>query len=86
MTALKKDGFTFKKADEGESPSVPESAERAVELASNGALASTLSVTVRAVAGEPYDRITDYELGDLPEAVPAELLGSAEPSFDEIPF
>jgi DNA repair protein RadD len=65
---------------------VPDSAERAVELAQNGALATTLSITVRSVAGEPYDRITDYELGPVPEPVPAEVLEFHQEAPDEIPF
>jgi DNA repair protein RadD len=65
---------------------VPDSAERAVELAQNGALATTLSITVRSVAGEPYDRITDYELGSVPEPVPAEVLEFHQEAPDEIPF
>ncbi len=65
---------------------VPDSAERAVELAQNGAIANTISITVRSVAGEPYDRIVDYELGPLPEPVPAEVLEVYEESSDELPF
>jgi DNA repair protein RadD len=65
---------------------VPDSAERAVELAQNGALATTLSITVRSVAGEPYDRITDYELGPVPEPVPTEVLEFHQEAPDEIPF
>jgi DNA repair protein RadD len=65
---------------------VPTSAERAVELAQNGALATTLSITVRSVAGEPYDRITDYELGSVPEPMPAEVLEFHQEAPDEIPF
>jgi len=45
---------------------VPDSAERAVELADAGALAETSVITVRSVAGEKYDRITDYQLGPIP--------------------
>ena len=29
-------------------------------------------ITVRSVAGEPFERILDYELGEKPEAVPAQ--------------
>ena len=66
---------------------VPDSIERAVELAQSGALASTTSITVRAVAGEPYERIIDYELGEIPEPVPVETLERyAEEPDDEIPF
>lgn len=65
---------------------VPETAERAVELAQNGALAPTTSITVRAVAGDPYERITAYELGPLPEPLPAEILEFYEETHDDIPF
>ena len=63
---------------------VPASAERAVEIASAGGVANTTAITVRAVAGEPYERIIDYELGPLPEPVPIE--GGSSYSDDEIPF
>jgi hypothetical protein len=43
-------------------------------------------ITVRTVAGEPYDRITDYELGPVPEPVPAEVLEFHQEAPDEIPF
>jgi DNA repair protein RadD len=62
---------------------VPDTAERAVELAEGGALAPTLAITVRSVAGEPFERIVGYELGQLPEAVAAEVLEVYE---EEIPF
>ncbi|TWU21810.1 DEAD/DEAH box helicase [Bythopirellula polymerisocia] len=63
---------------------VPETAERAIEIIEGGGLASTLSITVRSVAGEPYERIIDHELGPLPEALP---VGEFEPyDLDEVPF
>jgi DNA repair protein RadD len=66
---------------------VPDSADRAVELAQGGALATTHSITVRSVAGEPYERIIDYELGEMPEPLPAHTLNPyEEPLDDEIPF
>jgi len=65
---------------------VPDNIERAVELAEGGALAATHSITVRSVAGEPYDRIVDYELGAMPEPVPTEVLEFYEELPDEIPF
>jgi hypothetical protein len=50
-------------------------------------LAPTEYITVRAVAGEPYERIVDYELGPLPEALDPEVLRAYEESVDdEIPF
>ncbi len=45
---------------------VPDTAEEAVELAEMGALAKTLAVTVRQVAGEKYDRIIRHALGPIP--------------------
>lgn len=62
---------------------VPETAERAVELAEAGALATTESVVVRSIVGEPFDRIIRYELGPMPEPVAYTL----EPFDDsEVPF
>lgn len=65
---------------------VPDTAERAVELAQDGALAATLSITVRSVAGEPYERIVEYELGPTPEPLPAEVLEFYEEAPDAVPF
>ncbi len=45
---------------------LPDTAEEAVALAESGALALTRAITVRAVAGEKYDRIIDYQLGPIP--------------------
>jgi DNA repair protein RadD len=65
---------------------VPDSAERAVELAEAGALRSTHKITVRSVAGEKYDRIVGYELGPMPEAVEVmERPDWLDPN-DEVPF
>lgn len=63
---------------------VPESVERAIEIIEGGGLAPALGITVRAVAGDPYERIIDYELGPMPEAIPASDLLDYDP--DEIPF
>ena len=46
----------------------------------------TSSITVRTVAGEPYERIVDYELGEIPEAVPAELAECRPVQPDDVPF
>jgi DNA repair protein RadD len=62
---------------------VPTTAEAAVELAKAGALADTKSITVRSVSGEDYDRITDYQLGDIPGAVERP---ASEPSEELFPF
>ena len=64
--------------------SVPDTAERAVEIAAGGGLAATKSITVRTVAGEPHERIVAYVVGPMPDAVPAGDLGDYDP--DEIPF
>lgn len=63
---------------------VPDTAQRAVEIIEGGGLAPTLGITVRAVAGDPYERIIDHELGPMPDAVPAGEYPDYDP--DEIPF
>lgn len=82
-------GFARRKAEawwRRRSPDpVPATAERAVELAEAGALADTHSITVRSVAGEPYDRVVDYELGELPEPAGIENYDSFG-GVDDIPF
>jgi DNA repair protein RadD len=45
---------------------VPETADEAVSLAEDGALAQAKAITVRSVAGEKYDRIVGYELNEKP--------------------
>jgi len=60
---------------------LPNSAEEAVALAEAGALATTLAITVRSVAGEKFDRIIDYQLG----AIPPRLDGSDERIDDNLP-
>ncbi len=62
----------------------PESAQRAVEIAQGSGLASTRKITVRTVAGEKYDRIIAYDLGDLPELIELDQT----PIYDEseVPF
>jgi DNA repair protein RadD len=49
---------------------VPETAEDAVAIANAGGLAPTLAATVRHVAGEKYDRVIAYRLGDKPARLP----------------
>lgn len=60
---------------------MPDTAERAVELANAGALCMTNAITVRTVVGEKFDRIVGWELGPMPE--PA--LASSIPD-EEVPF
>ena len=76
---------------------VPENVEDAVALADAGALANVLSIKVRSVAGEKYDRIVDYELGAKPDPADISLPEPPEPTDspqyaplpcadDDIPF
>ena len=68
---------------------VPDTAERAAELAEAGALAIPESITVRSIAGERWDRIIGYELGPLPEPISAEgfeAMNEFAIRDDEVPF
>jgi hypothetical protein len=62
---------------------VPPTAAEAVEVANAGGLAPTLSITVRSVTGEPYDRITDHQLGTVPEVDIKNVAGRDEVSLGE---
>lgn len=63
---------------------VPDTAERVVDAAAGGGLASAESITVRSIVGEKYDRIVAYKLGPLPEAL---AVGSNDRfDLDEVPF
>jgi DNA repair protein RadD len=62
---------------------VPDTVARAIEIIDGGGLAPTLGITVRSVAGEPYERIIDYELGQVPEPV---LVNPYELDPESIPF
>ena len=46
---------------------LPSSVREAVAVASGGALAKPLKITVTLKAGEKYDRVTDYVLGPIPD-------------------
>jgi len=63
---------------------VPETAERAVEIAEGGGLASPKAITVRKVNGEPSGRIVGHELGRMPEALSA--IQVSEYEMESIPF
>ncbi len=68
---LEHDGFAQQKAiawwrKRSREP-VPDSAADAAEIANAGGLAPTISITVRSVSGEQYDRIIDHELGPMPK-------------------
>ena len=63
---------------------MPDTAERAVEIIRAGCLAPALGITVRTVAGEPYERIIGYQLGPMPEASSADTCSNDGP--DDSPF
>lgn len=62
---------------------VPETAQRAVEIAEGGGVAYTEKITIRSVMGEGFDRIVGYKLGPMPEPLPICFSDSAQ---DDIPF
>jgi DNA repair protein RadD len=62
---------------------VPDTAERAVEIAEGGGLCWTEKITVRSIAGEKYDRIINYVLGPKPEPCEAYAAWGGQ---EEIPF
>ena len=81
-------GFARRKAEvwwRKRSPDpVPATAERAVEIAEGGGVAIAEAITVRSVTGEKYDRIVEYKLGPVPEAVLSNGFAGYDP--EDIPF
>ena len=75
---------------------IPDTAAEAVRLARAGYLAETKRITVRSTAGEKFDTITQYELGERPGREPgddtAEVAMSGDAQHvkdfapDDIPF
>jgi DNA repair protein RadD len=65
---------------------VPDTAEEAVTLARAGLLAPTHEITVRSVAGENFDRIIDYSLGDIPPMSPEESTKNLPEDATDFPF
>jgi DNA repair protein RadD len=55
----------------------PNSAQDAAAMANDGALATASKIIVKSVAGEKFDRIADYELGNIPEYTP-------EPGWNDV--
>ena len=61
---------------------VPATAAEACQIAQDDGVAPTRRITVRAVAGEDFARIIDYDLGPIPEPrQPGEDRGEPVPSF-----
>jgi DNA repair protein RadD len=81
-------GWPRRKAEEWwrqrSSDPVPASAQQAVDIAEAGGVATPKTIAVRSVAGEKFDRIVGYELGEKPEAV-LQTFPTSSPD-DEIPF
>jgi len=80
------EGFAREKAvkwwrDRSPDP-VPRNAGDAVDIAENGGVAETISITVRTVASERFPRITKCKIGGKPDPV------ETRPDFDlsEVPF
>jgi DNA repair protein RadD len=75
---------------------MPQSAAEAVSMASGGAICETKEITVRSAAGEKYDRIVGYDLGeksfyrepgwDDEEELPVSADGWEGVDDDDIPF
>jgi len=74
---------------------LPQYTEEAVLLSRQGALAPTLKIIVKNIAGEKFDRIVNYDLGPIPEYVPDDGCNDEnnfnhdyeeEYEEDEIPF
>lgn len=63
---------------------VPDTSQAAVDIANSGGLALTKAITVRAVTGDEFERITNYELDGKPDAIPAGSVGDYDP--DDVPF
>jgi DNA repair protein RadD len=63
---------------------VPDTAERGVDTAAAGGVAVTKRITIRTIAGEPYERIIGYDLGPVPE--PVESCLAAPSDLMSVPF
>ncbi|MFO8013870.1 MAG: DEAD/DEAH box helicase family protein [Phycisphaerae bacterium] len=64
---------------------VPDTAAEAVDLANAGVLARTHAITVRSVAGEKYDTVVGYDLGEPPDIQGGEV-PEYVPADDDCPF
>lgn len=86
------DGYARRKAEQWwqqrSNDPIPDSAERAVELAEAGALAPTLAITVERREGERFDRVVAYRLGEKPARLESDD-GPVEYAYagdDDVPF
>ncbi|RLS72781.1 MAG: DNA helicase [Planctomycetota bacterium] len=63
---------------------VPDTVDRALEIIEGGGLAPTIEITVRSVAGEQFERIIDYKLGPIPDAIG--ISDRSEVDLQDAPF
>lgn len=87
------DGFARQKAEswwlQRSHDPIPGTAERAVELAEAGAIATALSITVERKPGERFERVVGYKLGPKPASPEYEddvPWYAADPADEEVPF
>ena len=87
------DGFARQKAEawwrQHSYDPIPDTAERAVELAEAKAIAPALSITVERKPGEKFDRVVGYKLGPkppLPEFDDDETCYASNSADEEVPF
>ena len=57
---------------------MPSTTEQAVTVAEAGDVAVAVSITVRNVAGERFERITDSEVAPVPERVAERVAGEED--------
>ena len=91
-------GWARKKAESWwrrrSSAPIPSTSAEAVDLANAGALCETKSITVRSVAGEKYDKIIGYDLGEKPsyrepgweDEEPVPVVTGDDIDDDSVPF
>jgi len=63
---------------------VPDTVDRALKIIEGGGLATTIEITVRSVAGEQFERIIDYKLGPIPDAIG--ISDRSEVDLQDAPF
>jgi len=63
---------------------VPDTVDRALKIIEGGGLATTIEITVRSVAGEQFERIIDYRLGPIPDAIG--ISDRSEVDLQDAPF
>ncbi len=82
---LEHTGFARRKAEkwwrERSPDPIPDTADRAVDIANAGGVAYAEKITVRTISGDPFPRIIRHELGAKPEALTSSIF-----DLEEVPF